>query len=117
MQPATRRRPSAENAGPPVLVTDAKPASSVERDERQRRYLVSMGIRTVAFVLAIVLFHGVAQILAIAVSMIMPWMAVLIANAGPRRRVEQPSFFVPPRPRALTAAQPEEDKASRASPS
>lgn len=111
-----RHQPGNGHAAPAVLVTDAQVAGSVERQDRQRRYLISMGIRTVCFVLAVVLFRGVAQLAAIAVSMVMPWVAVLVANAGPRRRTEQPAFFRAPRPRALTAgAQPADEKAATSS--
>lgn len=76
-----------------VLVTDAARSRTEERDERQRRYLWSMGVRTLCFILAVTLLHGWAQWLAIAASLVLPWVAVIIANAGPVRTAEQPAFY------------------------
>jgi len=76
-------------AGEPVLITTAPPSPAQERDARERRYLIMMGIRLVCFVLAIVLFSlGVPFWLvgfAVAGSLILPWVAVVAANAGPTR--------------------------------
>ncbi|MBV9099371.1 MAG: DUF3099 domain-containing protein [Frankiaceae bacterium] len=74
--------------GEPVLITTAPPSPAKERRDRERRYLITMAIRVVCFVLAIVLF-GIRQRLlagfAVAGSLILPWVAVVAANAGPTR--------------------------------
>ena len=80
----------------PVLVTTAGKSPREEQRERQRRYLVTMAVRVVCFILAIVLF-GIGQrfvaAFAVAGSLILPWVAVVAANAGPRRRVERPALY------------------------
>lgn len=72
----------------PLLVTTAPQSPREEQAQRQRRYLVTMGIRVVAFILAIVLvaldLRWEAGI-AVAASLVLPWIAVVSANAGPRR--------------------------------
>lgn len=84
-------------ADEPVLITTAPPSPAEERRGRERRYLILMGIRLVCFILAIVLFGiGLRWIAAFAAagSLILPWIAVVAANAGPTRGVEQsPSLY------------------------
>jgi hypothetical protein len=80
----------------PVLVTSAGKSPRQEQRERERRYLITMGGRVVCFVLAIVFFEvGPRWLAAIAVagSLVLPWVAVVAANAGPRRSSEHPAFY------------------------
>jgi hypothetical protein len=82
------------------LVTTAGKSPREELRERTRRYLITMGIRVVCFILAIVLYeldlHWEAAF-AIAGSLILPWIAVVAANAGPTRgEVPEPSLYVRP---------------------
>jgi hypothetical protein len=49
---------------------------------RQRRYLISMGIRVVAFLLAVFLFAGVWRFVAAFVALVVPYFAVVFANGG-----------------------------------
>ena len=75
-------------ADEPVLITTAPPSPAEERRARERRYLITMGLRIVCFVLAIVLFGVGLRLLAgfaVAGSLILPWVAVIAANAGPTR--------------------------------
>jgi len=55
-----------------------------------------MGIRVVFFILAIVLvaldLRWEAGI-AVAASLVLPWIAVIAANAGPTRMTEEPSLY------------------------
>jgi hypothetical protein len=83
-------------ADEPVLVTTAPPNPRDELRRRQRRYLVTMGIRVVCFILAIVLVAldlTWAAGLAVAASLVLPWVAVIVANGGPPRTMEQPSLY------------------------
>jgi Protein of unknown function (DUF3099) len=65
-----------------VRITTATRSRSDEISARQRRYLISMGIRTVCFVLAIVsIGHWFMWIFIIA-SFVLPYVAVVAANAG-----------------------------------
>ena len=77
----------------PILVTTAQRSPADERRQRERRYLITMGVRVVAFVLAIVLADGWIRVLAIALALVLPWVAVVVANSGPRNTVEQPSLY------------------------
>jgi len=80
------------------LVTSARRAHSEELSERTRRYLISMAIRTVCVVLAIFVVHGPLRLVAIAAAVILPWLAVVVANAGPVDDEEQPEFVEASRP-------------------
>jgi Protein of unknown function (DUF3099) len=70
--------------GDPVevfTITDAQRALSVEQSGRTRRYLVSMGIRT-ACVLGAIVVPGWPRWLLIAGAVVLPYLAVVVANAG-----------------------------------
>jgi hypothetical protein len=87
-------------ADQPLLVTTAPQNPQDEIRQRQRRYLVTMGIRVLCFVLAIVLaaLHlAWAAGIAVAASLILPWVAVIAANAGPTRPVETAMLYQPER--------------------
>jgi Flp pilus assembly protein TadB len=86
----------------PVLVTTAGRSPGQDRRDRERRYLITMGFRVVAFVIALVVTKGWIRVVAIIAAMILPWVAVVFANAGPSRRPpEQPSLYSRRRPREL----------------
>ena len=87
-------------ADQPLLVTTAPQSPRDELRSRQRRYLVTMGIRVVCFVLAIVLatLHlAWAAGVAVAASLVLPWVAVIAANAGPRHTAETALLYEPER--------------------
>jgi hypothetical protein len=88
----------------PVLVTTAPKSPRDEQRERQRRYLATMGLRVVCFVAAIVLFSldlrweaGIA----VGASLILPWVAVIAANGGPKTSTERPALYAGDSPREL----------------
>jgi hypothetical protein len=64
---------------------------------RQRRYVISMSIRAVCFVLGIVINHPVRWVF-FAGALLLPYVAVVIANGGRERRTNEPvaSQVVPP---------------------
>jgi Protein of unknown function (DUF3099) len=74
-------------------VTDARRSMSEDISYRQRRYLISMGIRVVAFLLAVFLFHGVWRFIAAAVALVVPYFAVVFANGG--REPDNSAAFEP----------------------
>ncbi len=74
-------------------VTDAQRPMSEDISYRQRRYLISMGIRVVAFLLAVFLFHGVWRFIAAAIALVVPYFAVVFANGG--REPNNASAFEP----------------------
>jgi hypothetical protein len=82
-----------------VLITSAQQSRLNEIRDRQRRYAYTMAFRTVCFVLAVLLLNGFLQFVAIAVSLVLPWIAVVVANGGPKRSQESPSLYQPvPKP-------------------
>jgi Flp pilus assembly protein TadB len=86
----------------PVLVTTAGRSPGDDRRDRERRYLITMGFRVVAFVIALVVTKGWIRVIAIIAAMVLPWIAVIFANSGPTRRPpEQPSLYSRRRPREL----------------
>jgi hypothetical protein len=93
----------------PVLITDAPESPAQQRADRTRRYSLLMGGRLVLFMLA-GLAYPLSSWLAVALlalSIPLPWMAVLIANDAPprsRRRTADSHRLPPPAPsRALGA--------------
>lgn len=65
----------------PVSITTARKAPAIDRRERERRYFITMGVRTVCFLLALVtpspwLWFFVAG------AAILPYVAVVLANLG-----------------------------------
>jgi Flp pilus assembly protein TadB len=81
----------------PILVTTAGQSPVAERKARERRYLITMGVRVVAFVAAIFLAPRWwwASAIAIALALLLPWFAVVSANqpVRPRRDEHGPTLF------------------------
>ena len=81
----------------PVLITRAAPDHEVQHRQRVRKYLTLMAFRVPALILAAVAYHvwqnGLISLAIIAVSVPLPWMAVLIANDRPPRRAEEPRRY------------------------
>lgn len=85
-------------AEPVYTITEAQRALSVEQVGRTRRYLVSMGIRTVCFIAAI-FTPGWPRWALIAAAIVLPYLAVVVANAG-RENDEPGDVGVEEQPRA-----------------
>ncbi len=77
-------------------ITTASTSQSEEIGRRQKRYAISMGIRTLCFVLAVALWSQVQWLswIFIAGAVILPYTSVVLANAGVRRKGSGPSPFV-----------------------
>jgi len=76
------------------LVTEARQSRSAEIGQRERRYLVMMGIRVVCFVVMVVMFvnhAGWLTIIPATGAIALPYFAVVVANA--RREVGGASGF------------------------
>lgn len=86
-----------DDEGRPVLITAAAPAYEEQHRQRVRKYLTIMSFRIPALILAAVAYgiwhNGLISLAIIAVSLPLPWMAVLIANDRPPRRAEEPRRF------------------------
>lgn len=73
-----------QHPGTPVVITSARASRSDDIRRRQQRYLLSMGIRTVCFVLAVVT-SGPLRWVFFAGALVLPYIAVVVANASTRR--------------------------------
>lgn len=65
-----------------MRITSATRSHSEDLRGRQRRYLISMSIRTVCFILAIVFRDSPVTWFFVAGAVVLPYVAVVIANAG-----------------------------------
>lgn len=82
------------HSGPVVhAITGARRSLSADIRARQTRYLTSMTIRTVCFVLAI-MTDGWLRALFFVGALVLPYVAVVMANAG--RETVDPIPVVPP---------------------
>ena len=86
-----------DDDGRPVLITRAAPAYEEQHRARVRKYLTLMAFRMPALILAAVAYsiweNGLVSLAIIAVSIPLPWIAVLIANDRPPRRAEEPRRY------------------------
>jgi hypothetical protein len=102
-----------DDEGRPVLITRAAPPYEEEHRARVRKYLTLMAFRIPALLFAALAYNiwhnGWVSLAIIAMSVPLPWMAVLIANDRPPRRAEEPRRFDDRRQHPAvspTAAQP-----------
>jgi hypothetical protein len=70
----------------PVRITSAARSHSDEVWSREKRYMLTMGIRTACFVAAVLCYlsslpHWVAWVFVVG-SLVLPYVAVVMANAG-----------------------------------
>ncbi|BBY54271.1 DUF3099 domain-containing protein [Mycobacterium koreense] len=99
-----------DDDGRPVLITAAAPSYDEQHRARVRKYLIMMSCRIPAFVLAALAYaqwhNGLLSMAILAVSIPLPWMAVLIANDRPPRRSDEPRRYdaAPRHPSLLQAA-------------
>lgn len=70
--------------------TNLPAAAKDDRDTRVRNYVVSMSIRTVCFVLAVVLWGPLrwASAVFMLLAIVLPYFAVVLANATNQRRID-----------------------------
>ncbi len=86
-----------DDTGRPVLITGAAPSYEEQHRARVRKYLTLMSFRIPALILAALAYgawhNGLISLAIVAVSIPLPWMAVLIANDRPPRRSDEPRRF------------------------
>ncbi|MFJ9056397.1 DUF3099 domain-containing protein [Streptomyces sp. NPDC102409] len=88
-------------------ITGARQGLADDVRGRQRRYIISMSVRTVAVVLAATLWNVERHVavVALALGVLLPYFSVVIANGGRENARSLPTTFVPaPMRRALGAA-------------
>ncbi|MEU8032368.1 DUF3099 domain-containing protein [Streptomyces sp. NPDC049099] len=94
-------------------ITGARTGLAEDVRSRQRRYVISMTIRTASVILAVSLWNVERYVafVALVLGALLPYVAVVIANAGRERPPSLPSTFIttPMRP-MITPPQAEETK-------
>jgi hypothetical protein len=85
----------------PLRITSAAGARSEEIRGRERRYLISMGIRTLCFILAVVSMGHWFMWAFLAGAVFLPYVAVVLANAGANLDPGKSEFEYRPDLRAL----------------
>lgn len=105
----------ARNDPEPVRITSAARSHSDDLGARQRRYVISMTIRTACFLLAVLAFTldwpKWAMWLFLVASFVLPYVAVVMANAGASTDPEDLDPFDPgPSGRALEGRRPDDDR-------
>ncbi|MFF7157275.1 DUF3099 domain-containing protein [Streptomyces sp. NPDC008139] len=93
-----------KQGGPEVFqITGARTGLTEDVAGRQRRYIISMSIRTLSVILTVVLWD-VERVLAwgmLVVGLLLPYVAVVFANAGRENVPSLPSSFVLPQARPM----------------
>ena len=74
---------------PVYQISGARRGIREDVDSRARRYLVSMGIRTVCFVLAVVT-DGWLRWTFVVLALVLPYLSVVFANGGRERAIDLP---------------------------
>lgn len=77
-------------------ITSAQASLNDDLGPRMRKYLISMSLRTLCFILAVV-FSGPLRWVFAAGAILLPYVAVVVANAAPRRQ-DGPTGYVPDQP-------------------
>ncbi|TWV39561.1 DUF3099 domain-containing protein [Streptomyces misionensis] len=84
------------DGGQVFRITGARTGLAEDVRGRQRRYVISMSIRTVSVILAATLWNveRPLAIVALVAGAVLPYIAVVVANAGRERPPGLPSTFV-----------------------
>ncbi len=85
-----------------IPITGASVPLSEDQRQRTRRYLISMAVRTVCFILAIVA-SGWLRWALVAAAVFLPYVAVVMANAGRRRSPKAAPMIVLNEQRQISA--------------
>ena len=92
----------------PVSITSARVARSDDIAGRQLRYVLSMMVRTACFVAAVAV-EGVLRWVFVAGALFLPYIAVVMANAGVQREPRPPETVPPPNRAELGGGERPED--------
>jgi hypothetical protein len=79
----------------PFRITSATRGHSDDIGARQRRYVISMSIRTICFLLAVVSMGHWFSWVFLAASFVLPYIAVVVANGGAAPDPGGPEPFSP----------------------
>ncbi|MFD5159035.1 DUF3099 domain-containing protein [Streptomyces hawaiiensis] len=86
-------------------ITGARTGLQEDVRGRQRRYVISMTVRTISVILAATLWNVERHVamVALVLGLVLPYIAVVIANAGRENAPSLPSTFVAPPVRPMIA--------------
>ncbi|WP_329397681.1 DUF3099 domain-containing protein [Streptomyces melanogenes] len=89
-------------------ITGARQGLAEDVRGRQRRYVISMSIRTLSVVLTAVLWNieRPVAIVTLVLGALLPYVAVVIANAGRENVPSLPSTYIPAPARPMLGAAP-----------
>jgi len=87
--------PEAARTTTVARITTAQVSLTEDVDRRMRRYLVQMSVRVACFLGAVVLDHWTRWLL-VAGAVVLPYLAVVLANAGRERPDDPGTFLAPP---------------------
>jgi len=96
-------------------ITGARAGLTEDVNRRQRRYIISMSIRTLSVILTVVLWN-VERPLAwgtLVIGVLLPYVAVVVANAGRENAPAAPAAYVPPPVRPVLEATSVESASER----
>jgi hypothetical protein len=77
--------PRREDRDTPVRITTAATSHHADIAARQRRYVISMSIRTVCFIAAVAVGPGWLRWVLVAAALLLPYVAVVLANPETRK--------------------------------
>jgi Protein of unknown function (DUF3099) len=97
---------------PVYEITGARRGLTEDVTRRQIRYAISMGIRTVCFVLAIVT-HGWLRAVFLIGALVLPYLSVVYANSGRERVRAGPPGYQPGGPAAIDPVRTELPRAEK----
>lgn len=102
-----------QSSGEVFRITGARQSLADDVRGRQRRYVISMSLRTVSVIAAALLWNVERHvaIVALVLGMILPYIAVVIANAGRENAPGLPSTFMSAPVRPMIAPPPAEGPA------
>ncbi|MFF1375122.1 DUF3099 domain-containing protein [Streptomyces sp. NPDC058308] len=94
-----------QSSGQVFRITGARQGLAEDVRGRQRRYVISMSVRTVSVVAAAVLWNVERHValVALVLGILLPYVSVVIANAGRENIPSLPSTFVPAPSRPMLA--------------
>ncbi|QOV45911.1 DUF3099 domain-containing protein [Streptomyces chromofuscus] len=100
-----------EGKGQVFRITGARQGLQEDVRARQRRYVISMSVRTISVILAATLWNVERHvaIVALVLGAVLPYIAVVVANAGRENAPSLPSTFVAVPPRPMLAPPKEDD--------
>jgi hypothetical protein len=74
----------------PVLITEAEPSYDDQQASRRRKYAIMMSLRIPCLIAAALCYQiWWLSLIILAISIPLPWMAVLVANDRPPRKTEK----------------------------